>query len=242
MASEVEIAWIRAFFYGPLGSGKTEIASHFPDPVFVLPPNEGSIATLQGRAIPYRVVGDGQMGVEQELRATLEELVAADRAGTLHEQYGRTFVFENLSHLADSLINQWTNGGKTVPDQRTWGQLRTTMMYMRDSLVRLKAHVIFTALDKITTDESGKITSAGPRISGAAAELLPSSCDLVGVCEQLATNPPKWQVHFRSYGAWKGRTRLRGMPPATLTSGTGEANSPTIFEQISQYLPQHQTK
>lgn len=240
-ANQVETVWLRAFLYGPLGSGKTFTIAGFPAPVIVLPPSEGSIASLQGLDIPYRILGEEDpMKIADELRAVVDELAAADRRKTLHAEYGQTIVFENLSHLGDSLIAAWTQGGKVQPDQRTWGLLRTTMMYMRDVLFRLKAHVIFTALDKVTTDQSGAITFAGPRISGAAAELLPSSCDLVGVCEQVNSRPPKWQIHFQNFGAFKGRTRLAGMPSKAYASGDGSSGHPTIFQQIAAYLPQHQ--
>jgi len=244
-AAQVQTTWLRAFLYGPLGSGKTFALSHFPRPVFVLPPNEGSVTTIQGLDVPYRIIGDeNAMALPEELRAVLDELAVAnkqDKTGDyLRETYGETIIFENLSHLGDALVSAWTQGGRIQPDQRTWGLLRTTMLYMRDVLFGLKAHVVFTALEKVQTDDKGSITSAGPRISGAAADLLPSSCDLVGYCEQVASRPPKWQVHFCNYGAFKGRTRLRGMPAATMLSGDGSNGKPTIYQQLAQYLPQHQ--
>lgn len=49
-------AW---FFYGDTGSGKTTVASTFPDPVFLVPSNENSFIALldQSKSFPYLTLG-----------------------------------------------------------------------------------------------------------------------------------------------------------------------------------------
>ena len=92
--------WTHWFFYGESGSGKTVNASSFPRPLFLVPQNEGSIATLRGRDIPYYEITDMgsplQNGVGGMNRA-LDEVEALYNEAPDQFPFDTT-VIENLSH------------------------------------------------------------------------------------------------------------------------------------------------
>lgn len=235
--------WLRMFLMGPSRSGKTVACASFPDILQVCPPNEDSWKTLEGRGVPYVVVGERDpLTVMGDMNELIDALVACYRGngprGTeeIHRQFGQTLVLESLSHYSDAVVSQLTVGGKIAPSQQTWGLLRTHMLSMRDRLFQLPMHIIFTSLEKITTDEKGAVTSAGPRITGAAGELLPSSCDMIGITEQTSHTPPRFQVHFRTYGHFKGGSRIAGMPQMSLLSGDGSPGNPTLFDQVMGFV------
>lgn len=233
-AADFEEPLLRCFFYGPTRSGKSVLSSTFPMPIFGLPANEGSIESLKGSDIPYVLLGTDPLKVIEDMRELIESLYVKSKSMPKEQfqaEVGKTLVMDNLSHLSDMMVLQLTNGGKIVPNQQTWGALRTHLLWLRDAAWRLPMHVVFTSLEKVTTDDRGAVTDAGPRVPGAAGELLPSSCSAVGVTEQTYGNPPKFLVHFRRFGHFSGGARF--MPPCTLESGT--APGTTIFDQMMAF-------
>lgn len=240
--------WLRVFLYGASRSGKTTAAASFPSLLQVCPPHEDSWKALSGReGIIYVEVGkDDPLKIMSDMNDLIEQITVCYRTGgkteeervaRLHAEIGQTLCVESLSHYCDAVVSALTNGGKVQPSQQTWGMLLRHLLSIRDRLFALPMHIIFTSLAKVTTDESGKVTSAGPRITGAAAELLPSSCDMIGYCEQTAHMPPQFMTHFRTWDRYPGGSRL--MAPTSLRSGDG-VNTPSLFQQLLPLLPQYQ--
>ena len=234
--------FLRVFLMGSTRSGKTLGASTFPRPIFIVPPSEDSWKSLTGMGFPYVVLGEtNPKQVLTDLRSVLDAMkVAAGEAhakknpALFHERFGETVVVESLSHLGDAILTQITDSGRVQADRATWGVIRAHLLNLRDVVFSFPAHVVFTALTQIKTDEKGNVVSAGPRISGQAAELIPSSCDLVGITEQTAGVPPRWQVHFQRFGPYDGGSRLRGMGACSMVCGDGKTTA-SLWQQLEPF-------
>lgn len=250
-ASDYKEQWLRVFLYGGMRSGKTTSAASFPSPFFIGAPNENGIQTLRGLDVPYFVPGESDiLKVMGEMNELLSELhadvtrlgVAKDGGAQWRAKWGSTIIWDSVSHYADAVVNNLT----TVEDprtkvltrvdtsQQTWGKLRTHLTNIRDVLFRLPCHVVITALDDQTTDEKGNVTWHGPRIQGAAGELIPSSCELVGFCDSIP--PSSYVIYFQKFGKAEAGTRLATMQPGMLRVGKDPGT--TLYDQLYAYLPQ----
>lgn len=250
-AADYKEQWLRVFLYGGMRSGKTTQAASFPQPFFLGAPNENGIQTLQGLDVPYFVPGEldvmttteDMQGLLNLVLADVQALgVARDGGAAWRAKWGSTIIWDSVSHYADAVVNQLSlkkdqrTGEliRTETSQQTWGLLRTHLTNIRDVLFRLPCHVIITALDNTTTDEKGNITWQGPRIQGAAGDLIPSSCELLGYCDAVGND--NFVVYFQKYGKAEAGTRLSGMKPCMLRVGT--APGQTLYDQLYQFLPQ----
>lgn len=213
---------VHCCFYGPTGSGKTAIAASFPRPIFIIPQNEGSEETLRGLPIPVKKVN-----TSTEMVNTLHELLALHKSGHLHE-WGETIIIESLSHYSELFEMELTNRGAGTM-QGKWGQYNSHFVFMREVLWQLDAHVVFTGLPMVKTDKNGSVIKAGVKLYGQPGELLVSSCEVVGYCEQIAGN--QFLCHVENYGGYPARTRIRGMPNATYQNFN-------FGEHIAPYLQQ----
>lgn len=213
---------IRCCFYGPTRSGKTHLAATFPRPIFIVPQNEGSEEVIRGRDLPIKKIASSA-----GMTATLHELLAFQRSGQLH-QWGETVVVESLSHYSEIFEMELTNHGVgTMSGQ--WGKYGSHFVFMREVLWQLDAHVVFTALPAVKTDKGGGVLRAGVKLYGQPGDLLVSSCDLVGYCEQVAGN--QFLCHVENYGPYPGGTRIKGMP-------NGIYQNFNFGEHIAPYLQQ----
>lgn len=210
-AAETAAPWLRVFLFGPSRSGKTEIASTFPDPTFIIPYNEDSIETLRGRNYPYGVLGEedpARVMNESEQALTKMKAAAMKGADNFHQTYGQTIVFESVSHYQSLVIAQLE--GFYKDNRQVYGAWYNHLMTVRDILWALPAHIIVTALDSIKTDDQNRVTDYGPMISGRGAKLFPSSCHIVGVTEQLGG--PKFYCHLTTKNGYSAGSRLAGLP------------------------------
>jgi hypothetical protein len=208
-AAELQNPWLRLVLYGPTGSGKSHIAAGFPKPLFVFPRNENSKETIRGLGFPYTEVGG-----RQQMNDVLDELLAFQRSGRMAD-CAETVIVESLSHYSELVEMELTEGGTRKMDFPRWGLYTAHLTHIRDVLWQLDAHVILTMLDKQKTDAEGNVVKAGVRLYGQSADLIPASSDALGYCEQVPVNPPQWQVHFRRFGPYDARTRIRNMAPGT---------------------------
>jgi hypothetical protein len=187
--------------------------------------------------IMYTVLGKKDpMQIVEHTRAVLDSLLAASKTLPFQkfaEKYGETIIVDNMTHLLDAFVAQETKNGKIAADQQTWGRIKAHALAIRDACWRLPMHVVFCCLDRQKTNQQGNVIEAGPALVGAAAELLPSSCDVVGYCEQVNSTTPKFIVHFRKYGAFPAGSRIVGMPPSSMESSLDRGK--TIFDQLQAY-------
>lgn len=255
-AAEYKQTWLRVFLYGPTRTGKTEQAARFPRPFLISPPNENGYQTVRGRDVPYFVPGQHDpLATKRDMDGLLQRFhydmtalnVARDGGEAWRAKWGDTVIWDSVTHYADAIINELTverdKNGKLITDpvtgalqydqsnKQTWGHLRTHLMNVRDILFRLPAHVVITTLDATTTDDSGNVTWQGPRIQGAAGDLLPSSCEIVGYTDCLHG---KYVIHCQKVGKIEAGTRIPGMKQQTF--GVGVEPGTSFYDQLLPYI------
>lgn len=204
-SAEIPQGKATVFLCGGTRSGKTEICTTFPNPIFIFPKNENSKATIRGRGFPYKEVGS--MG---ELDAILEELQIWGQRGELTAN--NTVCLESLSHYADIVLAEIQKQYAPKDGRQLWGRFGDHFARMRTILTSLPCNVVFTALDRKKTDNDQSIIAHDVQLGGREGGLLPASCDIVAFTEQLPINPPRWRAHVQQYGHFRAGTRLRGMP------------------------------
>lgn len=213
-AKNLENPWTHWFFFGATGSGKTTLAATFPRPIFILPKNEGSIATLRGQDIPYYEVIDLSSKIKNGvggMNRVIDELEALYKKSPDDFPFD-TIVIESTSHYADLVIEDMTAGGRIQMNQGMWGVLAAHFRNIQSRLRNMDVHVVFTALDKVDKADDGTVIG-GPLIPGQTAKKLPSSCDVIGYCELAGgKNNLNYRVHFRKYKAFDARSRFDGIP------------------------------
>lgn len=215
-AKDLDAPWTHWFLYGDSGSGKTMAASTFPNPVFIIPKNEGSITTLRGTDVPYYEATDMNSRLSKDgvggMNAILQEL---------EDEYHRapddfpfdTIVVESMSHYADLIIEELTEGGKAPMNQQQWGLLTAHIRNIQARLRNLDVHVVFTALAKTDKSDDGKTLIGEPLIQGQSARKLPAACDVIGYCEESGgKNNTVWRVHFRRHKHFAARSRFTELP------------------------------
>lgn len=217
-AKDLGSPWVHFFLYGPTGSGKTTAASTFPNPVFLVPKNENSVMTLKGRNVPYYLVVDmdrtplNLVTGEGSLKHILDHLEKGYNLNPSKFPFD-TIVIESLSHYADLVIEQLTAGGAPMNQQR-WGIFLAHFRNVQARLRNLEVHAVFTALDQTREDEASGISIGGPLIPGASAKKLPSSCDVIGFCEEApGKGRNEYRIHFRPHKCYIARSRISSIPP-----------------------------
>lgn len=245
-AASIVSPWTHWFLYGATGSGKTQAASTFPDPLFLVPAAEGSHLTLAGREIPYITLGrdanDEVIGIRDHLNGVLtmlerrhadmrKALTAGDEQAAFDAFPWQTVVLESMTHLCAMLQDDISQNGKIKMDQQRWGMMSDFLRSVHTRLRGLDCHVVFTALAKIE-GEDGSTQEGCPDIPGKMSRLLPSACDAIGYCETREGTspkaPPTYTVHFRQHRVYPARVRFRGVP--------GSVQDFT-FAAIEKYLP-----
>lgn len=212
-ASDLPARPIKLALCGQTGSGKTHICTTFPNPIFVLPSKENSEAVFRGAPFPLTHVWD-----RASMLAALQELLVMDRNGQLQ---GCTVCVESLSHHSDDVENELTKGGKLDMFPK-WGEHRAHFLEIRSILDAIQtAHIVCTMLSqrRVLRDKGGQVTGVEHTfgISGKSGPHFVSTFDAIGYCEQVAnTKPPIFQTHFCAHDYFPARTRLRGMPPASI--------------------------
>jgi hypothetical protein len=159
-----------------------------------------------GRDVPYIEVVD-----KTTMNATLDFIEKQYQANPEKFPYD-TIVVESLTHYVDLVVEELTQGNKRQMDQRGWGDLATHLRSIQIRLRRLDVHAVFTSLSKLRVVEGSNIATGGPAIQGSAAQVLPSSCDVVGYCETIGGANPRYRVHFRQRNHFDARTRFKNIP------------------------------
>jgi hypothetical protein len=217
-AADLGTPWTHWFFYGPTGSGKTQLASTFPRPLFIVPQNEKSITTLRGFSFPYFEVCDMNNTRLNPKTGVGGMMSVIDKIETLYRQSPDTFPFdtiviESLTHYSDLIQEQLTNGATKIMTQSDWGSLSSHLRTIQTRLRALDLHAVFTALDKTETSDDGKVVIGGPHLSGQLATKFPSACDVIGHCEVLrGKDNDIYRVHFRQHKYFPARSRYRQIP------------------------------
>ncbi len=226
-AEDLETVWTHWFFYGDSGSGKTTIAHTFPNPLFLVPHNEGSIVTLRGRNQPYIEIVDWDKtplknGVSSMTHAldAIEKLYSKNPDAFPYD----TIVIESVTHLGDLIIDGLTNDGKSQMSQNLWGTFGSNLKSVQTRLKRMQVHAVFNALAKTDSSDDKKTLMGGPYIQGQSADKLPAACDVYGYVELYGDTH---RVHFKKYRHFSARTRFKRMPAVMENFD---------YEDVRQYL------
>lgn len=210
--------YTRWFLYGASGAGKTQAASTFPVPLFIVPRSENSHVTLMGRDFDVVLIEDraSLVRVIQELEERVEraqDLWARDtddaiaRADEIFPW--QTIVVESLSHYCEMLVEDISRGGAKRMDQQQWGLLSSHLRNVHQRLSLLPVHVVYTALDAAGTED----TAGKPLMTGKNATIIPSACDVIGYCEcATSKRGTVYRVHFREFQRNIARSRFPGLP------------------------------
>lgn len=224
------------FFHGLTRSGKTIAASTFPTPIFLIPTGEGSHVSLLGRSFDlFEIAGPREMDEALSLLEARYEKAKRFWAQKQDEQAIEAFpwetvVVESLTHYCDSIVEEFTRGGKTQMDRREWGKLSAHLRNLRARLLRLPVHVVFVALSKTVTDNEQNVIVIEPSFPGAMTEKLPSACDVVVYFERKPGSPRDlFTAHFNRAGK-----ALAGSRYDALTK-TGQLR-PFSFEVVEKIL------
>lgn len=225
-AKNIEAPWIQIFVMGDPGSGKTQLASTFPRPVFLQPKNEQSMLTLKGGDFPYIEIDsmrgpvvNGCGGMLSAVRG-LETLYAKDPNKFQFD----TVVIEQVGHYGD-IMQRELSAGTMQMDQQKWGLFLSHLLEVQAILRRMQVHVVWTSHTKI--EKISDTTSiCGANISGQAAVKIPSSCDAIAFCENGTGKDPRFRTHFSRFNGFNARARFA--IPAVIENCT--------FDDIAQYL------
>lgn len=221
----------RWFIYGPTGSGKTKRAATFPNPLFIVPANEGSHMTLLQieQSFDFVVVGKTADGQQKMARAhmmeILDELEKRYRQSCQLYHAGKddearkafpwdTLVFESLTHYGDLVLEDISRFGSQQMTQQLWGHLSTHLRAIHDRVCNWDVHVVYTALDRLDQkgEGVGAVADGGPNMTGAMAKKLPSACDVIAYCEVIAPlkagQAPIFRTHFQRCRQFDARARF----------------------------------
>lgn len=214
-AKDIEAPYTTWFIYGPSGSGKTTAASTFPKPFFVLPKNENSILTVQGRDIDYTLIAN-RREMEQvlaHLTAKYHEMLRLfdqDKDDAAQAAFPwQTVVIENLSHYCELLVEDISRSGQNRMDQQAWGLLSNHLRNIHATLCDMDVHTVYTSLDTVDDNGIGR-----PLMTGKNAIIMPSSCDVIAYCEDIAQpkKPTVYRMHFKKKGKMPARSRFKNFP------------------------------
>lgn len=218
--ADVKAMWLRWFFHGATGSGKTHAAGTFPSPLFIVPANESSFYTLLGREESYdyievsnRVEMTQAVGYLETQHATMQRLLRKGKEAEAYEAFPyETIVVESLSHYCELLVEDISRGGQQGMDQQAWGKLSSHLRGLHARLSKLDAHIVYTALS-VDPDDKNKVGK--PMMTGKNATLVPAACDVIAYFEEIPgskKSPPIHRAHFRRTGNYIARSRIRGFP------------------------------
>lgn len=218
--------WVRSWFYGGPGTGKTVLASCFPQPTFVQMANEDSVATLAGMpsSRPVATLGvappnlgqDQPVPVREDMENLLNVLLAAAADGSLYERFGQTIVLDGFSYYNDMVIAEIAHRKITRGDaagkmsDQKWGLLLQHFLHVRDVLWRLPMHVVITSFAK-TKSRGSETLYAGPAVSGQAADLFPGSVGALGYLE-VEVGTGRRVCWFTQRSQYPARCRYPGVP------------------------------
>lgn len=220
-AKDMKSPWTRWFIYGDTGTGKTSAASTFPRPLFLIPEIENSIATLSGLNFPYIIIKDWSSPFNESLgtsgmNAILQRIEMEYNKDPNAFPYD-TIIPDGVTHLAELICDELTQGSKVSMDQQKYGKLTAYFRNMHARLSRLQLHTVYCALAH--TDEAQK---GSAYLSKKASMILPASCEVYAYMRATGGDgkkdgqgreiPKRCFMHTQPYSTYIARTRYKRLP------------------------------
>ena len=163
-----ENANIRMIAYGDSGVGKTVFATGFPK-TFVIASEDGLLSAA-GRDVDY---------VKLDSWSEMESIYLYLLKDESRKKY-QTVVIDSLTDLQQRCLTfVLESNGRTLPEQRDWGQMLEVMRRFLRQMVDLPYNVIFVCLAGTERDELTGIVRERPAISGRLAVEAPAYVDIV---------------------------------------------------------------
>lgn len=223
------------FIYGKMRSGKTRAASTFPRPLFIVPYQEGSHVSLQGRKGIDYVLVHGSAGPARRVASSPGTAYSmSDIIGDLEDRYQKaerlwqkgtdaddekasaifpweTIVTESITHYTDLVQEELTRGNTLDMDRQKWGKLSAHLRSMHARLRALPVHVVFIALSVEKFNQKGELISAGPAFPGQMSYKLPSACECVVYMAHREGSKGKsgrYTAHFQTHQSYEAGCRF----------------------------------
>jgi|GEM_PF-4183191 len=199
--------------YGDNGSGKTEFASTWPNPVFLVPTiSQNEMKTLSKHDFKVALFKD-----LKELHQQVNDLGKAILKGELR---CNTIVVDNLTAMQTALEEELkTSSGKGKLEWEEWGKFASVFTKLLDALHKLPPHIIWITHQKIVRIDDDK--SAGDfTLTGKSKELIPGFADMIlhTTVTDLKAAGLKYRLFLKGHDIWKGRIRgdrtlVEALPP-----------------------------
>jgi hypothetical protein len=207
--------FIRAYFWGNPGTGKTTLAATFPEPLFINADQGMSSVVKDIRTI------DVGKEIDRPYELIVQVLVDASvkRGIFAPGQYAdgvKTIIFDSMTTLGDAMLTQIMVENKLDPlkDKPTfdeWGILQRKMVEVSKRVKDLsgKYNVIQTAWATVKENEDTKIVSAFPMLPGSYRERASGDVDESYYMEGR-TGPDGFEVtlYASPKGIYHAKTRL----------------------------------
>ena len=176
-ATELPDRKLRILIYGEAGIGKTTLLSTLPRPCLVIDFEAGADIRLRGEEDVYI----SEVGSREDLEKLLTSI----------EKYPVSFnsiAFDGFSIFVDRLLKDIVEKRKKAgklkgdsPGFYEWGQLSAQAREIILGLLKTNAHVVFTALSRVKTDqETGEVKEIRPDLPKSIRKTLRAVMDLEG--------------------------------------------------------------
>ena len=188
--------------YGDNGSGKTEFASTWPNPVFLVPwISRNEMKTLSKHKFPVALFKN-----LSEMHQQVNDLGNDILKGKLRCD---TIVVDNLTAMQTALEEELkVSSGKGRLEWEEWGKFASVFTKLLDALHKLPPHVIWITHQKVVkVDED---TSTGEfTLTGKSKELIPGFADMIlhTTVTDLKAAGLKYRLFLKSHDIWKCRIR-----------------------------------
>lgn len=222
---------LHTFVYGPLGTGKTQFASTFPNPVFLSAGNEGGDTTLrfckQSSVIPVSSTND------------MKEGVAYIKAFGKSKHNWRTIVIDSVTYYSDLFVQETTQQGTKAMRTQDWGLLDLHLQkWLLPVLMGLPFHVVWIALEETTKGADGQVVGYEPMLYGKTKAKLPGSCDLMvrSFTRQVRDPSGKLVTDYLLATVPTNGAPARGRFGTAFQEGTIPAHFGAIAQKIGPYI------
>lgn len=182
--------------YGPSGAGKTTLAAQCPKPLFL-----SCDPGVLGGALSAAKFGIKHLKITsyQHLQSLLPVLKA--HAGVEFE----TLVLDSISYMSKMIMKSILDiVGREIPRFEEWNLNAERTRRMIQNLVDIPVHVVFTAIDDMSKDETTGKMFGGPSLPGKLSKELPQAVD---VTVRMFT-----QTQYGADGKLKVTYRYRTVP------------------------------
>jgi hypothetical protein len=200
--------------YGEPGSGKTHLASTFPDVVFL--DFDRGMKSVDSKVQRVRIEGEGSvfdtlLQVMRDAISNQGEFAAGKSLANC-----KSIAIDGLSALVDDFLMPELLS-KAPADRRTEGpkfdeftklKFRLNQLGSLVKDVSLTRNVILTATATTDTDEDTKITKGGPNIQGGFRHAVGAICDEMYYLESKVINgEPKFYLYAAPFMFYRAKTR-----------------------------------